>query len=213
MNHLFSMDNKFFLFMGRVADLIILNVLWMICCLPIVTIGASTTSLFYVTMKMVDNEESYIIRGFFKSFKQNLKQSTVIWMIMLILGIVLGADITILSRSGLPYKNYLLPVFYFMALIYFFTLLYVFPLLAKFANTTKNILKNSLLFSIRFLPSTFLIAVIVAGSGILGFIFIQTLPFWILIGFSLIAFCTSFLYMRIFKKFIPEEASADLEEL
>ena len=67
MDRLFNMDNKFFTVMGRVADLIMLNVVFLICCLPIVTIGASLTALHYVTLKMARNEESYIIRSFFKS--------------------------------------------------------------------------------------------------------------------------------------------------
>ena len=74
MDRLFNMDNKFFTVMGRVADLIMLNVVFLICCLPIVTIGASLTALHYVTLKMTRNEESYIIRSFFKSFKQNFNR-------------------------------------------------------------------------------------------------------------------------------------------
>ena len=62
MDRLFNMDNKFFTVMGRVADLIMLNVVFLICCLPIVTIGASLTALHYVTLKMARNEESSIIR-------------------------------------------------------------------------------------------------------------------------------------------------------
>ena len=65
MDKLFNMDNKFFSFMGRAADLFMLNVVFVICCLPVVTIGASLTALHYVTLKMARNEESYIIRSFF----------------------------------------------------------------------------------------------------------------------------------------------------
>ena len=69
------MDNKFFTFMGRVADLCILNIICLICCIPIVTAGASITAMYYVTLKMVRNEEAYIVRSFFKSFKENIKQA------------------------------------------------------------------------------------------------------------------------------------------
>lgn len=72
--------------MGRAADLMILNIVFIICCLPIVTIGASLTALHYVTLKMVRNEESYIVKSFFKSFKQNFKQATIINLIMLLFG-------------------------------------------------------------------------------------------------------------------------------
>ena len=83
MGRFFNMDNKFFVFMGRIADLCMLNILCIVCCIPVITAGASLTALYYVTMKMVRNEESYIFRSFFKSFKQNFKQATVINLIML----------------------------------------------------------------------------------------------------------------------------------
>ncbi|MGN1184899.1 MAG: DUF624 domain-containing protein, partial [Oliverpabstia sp.] len=76
MNNLFNPDNKFFTFMGKVADLMILNLLCIVCCLPIVTAGASITALYYVTLKIARNEETYIARGFFHSFKENFKQAT-----------------------------------------------------------------------------------------------------------------------------------------
>ena len=98
MDRFFNMDNKFFTVMGRVADLIMLNVVFLICCLPIVTIGASLTALHYVTLKMARNEESYIIKSFFKSFKQNFKQATIINLIMLAVGAVLYLDLNIVSN-------------------------------------------------------------------------------------------------------------------
>ena len=89
MDRIFNMDNKFFVFMGRVADLMILNILCIICCIPIITIGASVTAMYYVTLKMARNEESYIVRSFFKSFKENFKQATVIWLVALVAGLLL----------------------------------------------------------------------------------------------------------------------------
>ena len=100
MDRLFNMDNKFFTVMGRVADLIMLNVVFLICCLPIVTIGASLTALHYVTLKMARNEESYIIRSFFKSFKQNFKQATIINLIMLLFGGLLYLDLNIINNMS-----------------------------------------------------------------------------------------------------------------
>ena len=70
--------------MGRVADLIILNLIFIVCCIPIVTIGPALTALYYMTLKMARNEETYIIRGFFKSFKENFRQAIVIWLIILV---------------------------------------------------------------------------------------------------------------------------------
>ena len=79
MNSFFNYEGPFFNVLNRLSDLVILNVLWFICCLPIVTIGASTTALYYVTIKIVNDEDAYVAKNFFKSFRQNFLQSTVIW--------------------------------------------------------------------------------------------------------------------------------------
>ena len=92
MNNIFNPDNKFFSFMGRVADLMILNLLCIVCCIPVVTAGPAIAAMYYITLKMARNEESYVVKGFFHSFKQNLKQGIVIQIIMLLLGIVLAFD-------------------------------------------------------------------------------------------------------------------------
>ena len=86
---LFNYDNPVWRFIGKLGDLIILNILWMITSIPIVTIGASITALYYVTLKLVRDEDGYTIKSFFKSFKENFKQSTIIWLIMLVIGLLL----------------------------------------------------------------------------------------------------------------------------
>ena len=80
-------------------DLILLNILWLLCSVPFITIGASTTALYSVTLKMAANEEGYIIRGFWDAFKKSFKQSTLVWLILLAVGAVLGMDIVIISRK------------------------------------------------------------------------------------------------------------------
>ena len=77
MGRLFDTDNIVWRFLGRVADLVILNFLFLLCSIPIVTIGASWTALYSVTLKAVKNEESYIAKGFLEGFKENFKQSTI----------------------------------------------------------------------------------------------------------------------------------------
>ena len=118
MDRLFNMDNKFFTVMGRVADLIMLNVVFLICCLPIVTIGASLTALHYVTLKMARNEESYIIRSFFKSFKQNFKQATVINLIMLAVAAILYMDLRIVGNIDGTMSQVLYIVFFAFGILY-----------------------------------------------------------------------------------------------
>ena len=80
MSNFFNMDNGLFRALGKLADLMLLNILFLVCSLPIFTIGASFTAMYYVTLKLAENEEGYIARGFLKSFKQNFKQATIIWL-------------------------------------------------------------------------------------------------------------------------------------
>ena len=111
--------------MGRVADLIMLNVVFLICCLPIVTIGASLTALHYVTLKMARNEESYIIRSFFKSFKQNFKQATVINLIMLAVAAILYMDLRIVGNIDGTMSQVLYIVFFAFGILYMMVFLYI----------------------------------------------------------------------------------------
>ena len=148
MDRFFSMDNKFFTFMGKVADLFILNILCLICCIPIVTAGASITAMFYVTMKMVKNEEAYIIKSFFKSFKQNFKQATVINLIMLVLAVILYVDMSIVKQMGQPLGQIMNIIFLAFSVLYVMVFLYIYPVLAKFYNSTRNTFINAVLMSV-----------------------------------------------------------------
>lgn len=92
MSKLFDQDNMFFAIMGVLFDLIILNVLTLLCCLPVVTAGASFTAMHSVLWRMVRHEETYVARQFFDSFKRNLKQSLLPWLAFLLAAIVLVVD-------------------------------------------------------------------------------------------------------------------------
>ena len=97
MGKLFDLESPLFSGLNKMADLIYLNLLTFVCCIPIITIGASMTALNYVVLKMVRNEDSHLTRQFFKSFKQNFKQATIIWLIILLAIIVLAGDFYIFT--------------------------------------------------------------------------------------------------------------------
>lgn len=218
MGRLFNMDNKFFTFMGKVADLIILNLICVLCCLPIVTIGPSLTALHYVTMKMVRNEESYIVKNFFKSFKENFKQATIINLIMLVVGVMLFLDINIVKRmSGKLYSG-LFVVFIAFLLLYMLVFLYIYPVLAKFYNTIKHTFINAFLMSIRHLPYTFVMLVITLLP--IGIFFIPSLQLHstclmllLIMGPAVIAYLNGHFLVRIFDNYIPKEEDAQDEPL
>ena len=179
--------------MGRAADLFMLNVVFVICCLPVVTIGASLTALHYVTLKMARNEESYIIRSFFKSFKQNFKQATIINLIMLLIAGVLYFDTNIVRQMGGSMSKVLYIIFIALGIIYLAVFLYIYPVLAKFYNSVKNTFRNAFLMSIMHLPYTILMALVTIAPAAIFFIpdfRVQSVVIllFILLGFALLAF-------------------------
>jgi len=216
MNKFFNMDNTFFSFMSRVADLMLLNILFIICCLPVVTIGSSITAMYYVTLKMVRNEESYIAKSFFKSFRENFKQSTILWLIMLVAGILIFIDFNIVNQIQSTLTTIVRYGLYFITFIYLLILIYLFPVLSKFYNSIKNTFQNALLMSIRHLPFSILLIVIWIAPIVITFIhptiFMYSLLVWILIGFSLLSFLCSLLLVKVFDHYMPKEEEATPKE-
>lgn len=216
MSNIFNVEGPVFSTLDRIADLFWLNLLFLFCCIPVITIGASTTALYYVTLKMVKNEESHITKSFFRAFKDNFRQSTVIWLIALLIGGILFADYTIMSGvwidiSTMPdiFRKVMLVILLIAALLVAIILRYVFPLLARFDNTIKNTIKNALLIGIRHLPYTALLLLIVAAA-VAAFYFIAAFRVaYFIIMFSLVAFLSSYIFVKIFSYYMPEEPEKD----
>ena len=202
----FNYDNPVWRFIGKFWDVIMLSVLWMVCSIPVVTIGASTTAMYYVTLKLVRDEDGYTFRSFFKSFKENFKQSTIIWLIFLVAGIVLGVDVFFFLRvfnGSQNVRTIMLAIFMAMSFLYFAMFTFVFPLQARFYNPVKRTIFNAFFMSIRHLFQTIGMLVIDVGVVFLAFTY---LPQIILFGVALIAFLNSYILASIFKKYMPEDA-------
>lgn len=214
MSSLFNMDNPLWRGLGRLADLMILNIVFIICCIPIFTIGASLTALNYVTLKMHDGEEGYIVRSFFRSFRQNFKQATGLWMLVLLTGIILVLDLLILRNTAGTFASVLTVIIIIVCMIYLIVFLYLFAVLSRFENTVRNTIRNSFIMAIADFPRTILMIALYAAAVIITLFNSTTLTwailFWILIGFATMSYwCTSFLG-KIFRKYSPkEEDTAD----
>lgn len=218
MNGLFNLDSPIMRFLSKVCDLMILNVMCIICCLPIVTAGASITALYTITMKMVRGEESYIFKGFLKAFKENFKQSTIIWLIMAALGIFVFIDYQAASLLPENMSNLFRILIGALIIFYLMVLSYIFPYTARFANSIKNIFKNSLLIAILNLPWTILIIVFPIALGFLTLLTTTTLVYgsmlWMLLGFAVVAYIESMIFRRVFAKYEPasEEDNANPDQ-
>lgn len=215
MGGLFNLDNPVWRFMGKIADLMILNFLWIICSIPIVTMGASTTAVYYVTLKLVRDEEGYIAKSFFKSFKENFKQSTIIWLIILAFLIILGFDMRLYVNAmsvGSTALKVMAILFFALIVLFCLMVLYVFPLQARFYNPIKKTFINALFMSIRHLPYTLLMAVTVIFYFACVLLIPQMTLFLVIFGITLPAFLNSYFYNKIFDKYIPKEEKASTVE-
>lgn len=169
MGGFFNYDNPVWRFVGRIWDLFILNLLWVICSIPIVTFGASTTAMYYCTLKIAkDRDSGGMFTMFFHSFKDNIRQSTIIWIIMALIGGILFFDIRFFSFYS-PINNTVIrmiifTVTCFLILLWLFIFLYIFPIQAKFINSIKQTFKLALFMSIKHLVRTI---IILAGSVII----------------------------------------------
>ena len=208
MGKIFNYDSKFFAGMTKVSDTIIINILFVICSIPIVTIGASITALYSVSMKITRDEDIYAAKEFIKQFKQNFKQSTIIWIILLV-GLFIGLDFYLCSLMS---DNTISMIFKFIftivSVVLAFILIYVFPLTARFENSIKNTLTNSIFMSIQHLPYTLVMSVL-AFAPIVSFILFsqywgQIVFFNTCISFGFIAYMNSILLNKIFSKYIQE---------
>ena len=160
----FSYESKFSQLLLKLCRACYLNLLWFLCSIPIITIGASTTALYYASLKIVRDEDNHVGAQFFRSFRENFRQATVIWLILLGLGLFLGADGYIvyhLRQSSLGPAGVLwtlvLAVLIAAAVVYVIVLLHVFPLLASVSNTNTAMLKNAFLIGTHYLFATILV--------------------------------------------------------
>lgn len=198
--NIFNLDSPVMQALGKVADLMWLNILTMICCIPIITIGPSLTAMHYMALKIVRNEECYITRGFFKSFKENFFQGMIIGVLTLFITLLLVGDFVLLRNPELGFGKFLQIMITIIAVLFTFTVLYVYPVLAKFANTTWRTIKNAFLMSIMQFPKTLLMIEIWALPLLLLWISGRTVPIVFLFGLSGPAWLCAHLYNKFFRK-------------
>lgn len=186
--------------LNKVADLMILNLLTVLCCIPIITTGASLTAMHYVALKMARNEECYIARDFFKSFKLNLKQGTAIWLIELFIILVLAGDFLIMSRTEMSFGSVMKVILSVIAFLALFTFMFVYPVLAKFENTILRTLKNAFFIGVLQFPKTIAMMVLAVLPVVLFLLLPQITPIIFLFGLTAPAWLSAKMYSNYFKK-------------
>lgn len=204
----FNPDSPLMRFLTKLADLMILNLLFLLSCIPVVTIGAAWTALYYVTLKMVRDEEDSIVRGFFRAFRRNWKQATILWLMVLGLGAVIVLDIRFLNAMGdSATAAAMKTAVEILGVLGLMVLQYLFPGLARFEASTGNTLKNACLLAVGNLPKTLLLSGAAVGAVYLScwsnLTISVAIVVWVLMGFALMAYGNSGVLVKIFDNCLP----------
>lgn len=210
---IFSLDNAFGRFMDRLGKWTALNFLFLLCCIPIVTIGPAVTALYVVSLKMARGEELVVVRSFFAAFRENFKKGLIIHFIMALCGAVLLLSLYDIWQLQTVYAfyRYFKWVICVVAVVYAMVLTYVYPLLAAFENTIMNTLRNALLLSITHLIGTILLLAMTAGVLILCYFYTPLIQyalfFYLFCGVAVTAFMQSKLFVKIFAQYSSNDHS------
>lgn len=211
MRFLFDPDSKIMQIISRICDIIILNLVFLLTCLPIFTIGAANTALYDVVFRLDTEREGKLLSTYFRSFRANFRQGTVIWLIFLLFGAATCLNMVRFSELGgsLGYLLFLLAMAVFVILTFIFS--YAFPLLSQFNNSTRKILANSLLLGIAHLPRSLVLTVINCFPWVLMamnlYAFMQLSFLWFALYFAAAAYFNSRVLLKVFEPYRQQHTS------
>ena len=212
MKKVFDQNSPFWKAMGRIFDAFALNTLWLICCIPIITIGPSTTAFYYSMLGMIRGDGGYITRDFFKSFRRNLKQGILLGLPLNLLGCFLALDIYLCYKAGGGIYTFFLFFLLVLFLLWFAMSIYTYMILAKFDKSNREILLWAFTSALKNLPKTLLMMLVV----VMGIWLIHIAPGLIIIIPGLIVENHCVILAKIFAAYLPTpyemESGVNLEE-
>ena len=209
MDRFFQLDNGFMRAMSKLADIIFASILWILFSIPIFTIGASTTALYYTSVKVIQHERSYVWKSFWQSFKENFRNGTILWVILAVIYGVLGLNIRMASNLFGETLGLLLQCIYMvMLIIVSMTGMYLFPVLSRFAIDKRQAIKLSLFMAVKHLPFS-VIMIVIAAVAILV-VYLVT-PLILLMPVAATLFISVFME-RVLKKYMPKEKDESLDQ-
>lgn len=203
--NLFDPNGKFMEIWNTVFDYFKLGLLCMLLCLPVITAGASMTAAFFVAMKMIRGEAPAIWKPYWSSFKQNFKQATALWLMILAVFALLGMDWYLVMQMESTVVNRIVRAGTFIAvLIIAMIFIYLFPLLARYQLTNREIMKNAVIFAILNFPKNLVAIVLMILFGFLCDYVYEGLPFYICVFPAIMLYYVGKISVTIFNKKIEQ---------
>lgn len=191
-------------FLNKMTDLILLNILWIICCLPVITAGAATSAAYYVSITSIRCGDGYVLKRFFEGFKSSFRPITPVWLVLLAAGFILTADMLFWYRIGGGFGKVMLIASVAIAIFLWIWTLWIFPVFAKFTGKRRELLKNAAAFAVGYLPYTAIVLVITGVVVYVNLVSLVANSIMLFIGFALLMYINSFFFYRVFMNHIDE---------
>ena len=196
MGNIFNPDSKFMHFANKFSDLITLNLWFVLTSLPLITIGASATAMHYVLLRIYRDELEYsITRNYFRSFRENFCQATAIWIIYIVFGAVLFADLFFIANPG--FLKILVTI---VSILLVLSLSWIFVLQSRYANPIYATIRNAVVFSIMHPIDTVLMCALMLLPLLLLIGKPSTIPIVVICGFSLAGIIRAMIYGKVFSQ-------------
>lgn len=215
MGSFFSMDSKFMVAMGRLADLVLLNLLFLITSIPIFTLGASATALYTVASKIGTDQESGVFLPYIRAFRNAFKQGTVLWLILLAVAAAVAADAFVFFRMS-GWGRYVGCIFLALLALLVLSAGYVFPLISQFENGNLATVKNAILLAVGYLPRSLLMAILhlLPAAAFLAApaAFFQAAFLWVFLYFSANAYFDGLILRKVFAPYLCVKTETNEEE-
>ena len=214
MRKILSYDSLLVRLFHTVTNIMFVNILWLLCSLPVVTMGAATTAAYYVFYRNITGEDDAVIKPFFKAFKQNFAQATLLWLPLLLIGIVLALDVTFVLANYMNTFHVLWVATAVIGLLYLIIISHCFAIMGRFDAPIKQLIGNCfLVFLLNFLRSCATLLLTVALPLVLIFmpqLVVTTLPLWLILVFGLCMYLNAKMFLSSFEKSAAK--SEDLTE-
>lgn len=206
-------DSDFMMAISKAVDYVLLNILCVLFCIPVVTAGASLTAAYYVSMKLVRKEEPSIWKSFIKSFRENFKQATIIWMLAIFLIAFLAYDWFLLwNTKQISTDSVICIALFIVSIMVILSVSCVFPFLARFQVSTKGAIRNAFWFAILHIPQLLLVIILNGLTYYIGFHYMEWFILIWVIGTGVTLYYASRMFVKEFAKLEPKKEESECEE-
>lgn len=205
----FNIDSPIWRVMGFIGDLVLLNLLFILTSIPVFTIGASVTALTSVEFRVIEKRTDFVARDYFRAFKENFKNSTIIWLVFAVFLAVCVLNFNLVYNTNPSNRNMIMVILGIAMFFVTMTAMYSLAMQARFVNSLRDTVVKAFMIGLSGWPYTIvmlLLMLVSVGVSVqtVGSIIIA-IPIWILIGFSGIGYLCNIMFLRVFRKVTAKE--------